>query len=430
MLKFIIQIKRLTTAFFVTVIIGPIIWLAQLIFSGFIVPSYRAYILLSKKVLESNQISSTRGKISNVLMGRLTIHSLMIVFGLCLIYINLGLKQKVISSDELVGKTKLSSLIGQELDINSQIIEDYPNLKVAVLDRRFKYSKNSLKANNSILTKEQIAVENGNQGSGTKRTGTIVYTIQNGDTISSIARRFGISINTILWENELKATSLIKPGNQLTILPTSGVGHVVSRGQTLGAIAKLYDVSEQDILKANGIANPNQIAAGTKIIIPGASQLVSNNTVASKTTKQISLGAEKLKSIISKDRDSTAVIPAGGRMAWPTTGHRITQYYSWRHTGLDIADRIGTPIYAAEAGVVTTVGYNRGGYGNQIVINHNGGKSTRYAHLSAFDVKVGQSVTKGQYIGAMGSTGRSTGPHLHFEVMINGARYNPLNYIR
>ncbi|MCX6792542.1 MAG: M23 family metallopeptidase [Candidatus Falkowbacteria bacterium] len=388
--------------------------------------------MLTKKILDSSQISSTRGKISGILMGRIAVHSLIIILGIFLIYSNLAVKQKVTSSDELVGKTKLANLIGEDRSDSGQLIEDYPNLNVAVLDRRFKYGENSLRSKVSILTKEQGQTEESATKIVEKRSTAISYTIQNGDTISSIARRFGISINTILWENDLKATSLIKPGNQLTILPSSGVGHTVVRGQTLGAIAKLYDVSEQDILKANGISNPNQIKIGEKLLIPGASQLASasGNTIVKATTKQVSLGAEKLRAIISSDRDSTAIIPAGGRMAWPTTGHRITQYYSWRHTGVDIADHIGTPIYAADSGVVTTVGYNRGGYGNQIIISHGGGKTTRYGHLSAFDVVVGQKVTKGQYIAAMGSTGRSTGPHLHFEVMLNGARYNPLNYTR
>lgn len=430
LLKFIIQVKRLATAFFVTIVFKPIIWLAQLIFSGLIVPSYRVYILITKKILDSDQAFITKGKLANILMSKLTIHSFIIILGGLLLYTNIGLKPKVVSSDELVGKTRLSSLIGVDQAESDQLIEDYPNLNIAKLDRNFKYGDDSLQDKPSIFTREQAPTSIASSESPQQRSGTTIYTIQNGDTISGIARKFGISINTILWANDLKATSLIKPGNELTILPVSGVAHDVTRGQTLGSIAKLYDVSEQDILKANGISNPNQIAIGAKLIIPGASQLASNNTIAKRTTSQISASAEKLKSIITKDRNSSAATAAAGRMAWPTTGHRITQYYSWRHTGLDVADKVGTPIYAAEAGVVQSVGYNRGGYGNQIIISHGGGITTRYAHLSAFDVRVGQKVTKGQYIAAMGSTGRSTGPHLHFEVMINGARYNPLNYVR
>ena len=115
--------------------------------------------------------------------------------------------------------------------------------------------------------------------------------------------------------------------------------------------------------------------------------------------------------------------------SWPTAGHNITQYYSWRHTGIDIANKSGTAIYAADAGTVEIVGWNSGGYGNQIIIDHGGGKKTRYAHLSSFGVQAGETVSKGQYIGGMGSTGRSSGSHLHFEVIIDGKRYNPLNYV-
>ncbi len=276
----------------------------------------------------------------------------------------------------------------------------------------------------NILTRQQTVPEQTDTPT-VARTSSIVYTIQNGDTISTIARRFGVSINTILWENNLKATSLIKPGMQLTVLPHSGVSHTVARGQTLGQIAKLYGVTNDEILKANNLTNPNQLTAGAKIIIPGGSQLASA-TPSRSTSNQV---ATSLRQIIG-DKKPSSVIPSGGRMTWPTSGYRITQYFSYRHTGVDIANHIGTPIYAADSGTVVTVGYNRGGYGNQIIIDHGGGKKTRYAHLSAFDVRVGQKVTKGQYIGAMGSTGRSTGPHLHFEVIINGHVYNPLNYVR
>jgi murein DD-endopeptidase MepM/ murein hydrolase activator NlpD len=116
-------------------------------------------------------------------------------------------------------------------------------------------------------------------------------------------------------------------------------------------------------------------------------------------------------------------------MAWPTQGHRITQYYSWRHHGLDIANKTGTPLYSSDAGRVQYAGWSNG-YGNNVIIDHGGGKQTRYAHLSKFYCNTGDSVAKGETIGAMGNTGWSTGPHLHFEVIINGTKYNPLNYIR
>lgn len=422
MLKLIIHTKRFITAFFVIILVKPLAWAGQLIFDKILVPAYRLYVLVGKKISSPQDVPGT-SRLAHFLHGRLTIHMLVVTIAVIIAGANLIFDAGVVSSDELVGKTKLSLLINEGSVEDEQLIEDYPNLEVANLERRVAHEHAIVEPDYSLFTKEtppEAAPEK-----APTRTGTIVYTVQTGDTISGIAGRFGVSINTILWENNLRATSLIKPGNQLRILPASGVTHTVSRGQTLGQIARLYDIEESAILETNGLSNPNQIAAGAKLLIPGGSQLASASPVQS-ASRQVTTG---LKQIIT-DKKPSSVIPSGGRMVWPTAGYRITQYYSWRHTGVDIANKIGTPIYAADAGVVTTVGYNRGGYGNQIVIDHGGGKQTRYAHLSSFDVRVGNRVTKGQYIGGMGSTGRSTGSHLHFEVMINGSRYNPLNYVR
>lgn len=248
------------------------------------------------------------------------------------------------------------------------------------------------------------------------------YTVQIGDTVSSIARRFGLTINTVLWANNLSAFSLIRPEDSLTILPTSGILYTVKTGDVISKIAARYGINADKILSANNIGDTLKI--GQKIILPGASKL-SEQTSGARATTQSGLS-------VIRDLIKTPTVKAGsGKMAWPTSGYRITQYFSWRHTGVDIGNKTGTPIYAAEAGVVEIAsgGYN-GGYGNTIVINHGGGYKTRYGHASKLFVKVGDEVEKGENIAAMGSTGRSTGPHLHFEVLINGKRYNPLNYIK
>lgn len=413
-LKFIIHLKRFLTAFFVNVVIKPIAWAGQLIFDGLLVPIYRLYVSIGKKVASPDQLPVVGSSAGKMIGKHLSLYVLLIAVGLLLIISNLWFNQGVLSSDELVGRTKLSLLINEGDIEDEQLIEDYPNLDVAKLDRR-------LSRKDVLRPKQSVAIDQGQEeqeAAPTKRSSVIVYTVEPGDTISGIAKKFSISVNTILWENNLRATSMIKPGNQLRILPGSGVSHIVTRGQTLGQIAKLYGISEKDILNANGLNNPNQLSIGASLVIPGGSKLAASDQ-SPQNTRQISSSAEKLKQIISSDKKPSSIIPSGTKMVWPTSGYRITQYYSWKHTGVDIANHIGTPIYAADAGTVTTVGYNRGGYGNQIIINHGNGKQTRYAHLSAFDVKVGQKVAKGQYIGAMGSTGRSTGPHLHFEVMIN-----------
>ncbi len=248
------------------------------------------------------------------------------------------------------------------------------------------------------------------------RTEIVKYEIQSGDTVSSIAQRFGLKTNTVLWANNLSSFSLIRPGNTLTILPTDGVLHTVKRGENLSYLAQRYNVSSQEIANYNNI-RADSLAINQDLIIPGASRVRAPIPTPSPTPTPI-----------------PAPIPASipsvsGKMAWPTQGHQITQYFSWRHSGLDIANKTGTPIYAAEAGVVEFSGWSTG-YGNNIIIDHGGGKKSRYAHMSRMFVSVGQSVGRGAHIAAMGSTGWSTGPHLHFEVIINGVRQNPLNYLR
>lgn len=282
-------------------------------------------------------------------------------------------------------------------------------------------------ANNDLVFKPEL-FESGNNPkeeseTAATRQSIVYYTVQDGDTISTISRRFGITVNTILWANNLTAYSIIRAGDRLTILPYSGVLYTVKKGDTLAKIAQNYDVDLEKILSCNTLGN--SLAIGQKIVIPGAKR-IENTVVAKKTTSNYT-GISVIKDLI---KTPTTKI-SGNKMAWPTVGHRITQYFSWRHNGVDIANKVGTPIYAADSGTVILAqgGYN-GGYGNTIVIDHGGGKKTRYGHASKLFVKVGDEVTKGENIAAMGSTGRSTGSHLHFEVLINGIRYNPLNYIK
>jgi len=201
----------------------------------------------------------------------------------------------------------------------------------------------------------------------------------------------------------------------------TGVVHKVVRGENLSLISKKYSIEEAKIMEANKMTDSSKLAVGQKLVIPGGRKYGS--------ISYASRGYTGLSAIRDLVKPGGATPVSSNKMNWPTQGHRITQYYSWRHHGVDIANKAGTPIYAADAGTVESTGWNRG-YGNTIVIDHGGGKKTKYAHLSKFYVKKGQKVGKGESIGAMGSTGWSTGSHLHFEVIINGRKYNPLNYIR
>lgn len=253
-----------------------------------------------------------------------------------------------------------------------------------------------------------------------QRDKIVYYTVQPGDTISEIAENFGITTNTILWENNLTSYSVVRPGDKLAILPTSGVEHKVASGETVASIAKKYDVAPEKIIDANLLGSADDIKIGENLIIPGGKKVAPAPTYVVRTITQPSVSAPIAPKVV-----------ATGNMIWPTECRRISQYYGYRHTGADIACGFGKEIYAADDGTVTKAqaGWN-GGYGTMITIDHGNGKQSLYGHLSTLFVKAGETVTQGQNIGLMGSTGRSTGPHLHFEVRSGGVRQNPLYYIQ
>jgi len=247
------------------------------------------------------------------------------------------------------------------------------------------------------------------------RDRTITYIVKEGDTIFDIAEEFRISVNTILWINKLSSRSIIRPGMELTILPVSGVEHAVKSGETIGSIAAKYNIPQEDILEINQLSSDAKIQIQQKLIIPDGRPLYT---------------PPPQQRNIAGIQPSPNSVDSGNSLFWPTVCRRITQYFQgWRHTGIDIACSAGSNIYAATDGVVEQAGWNASGYGNRIIIKHSNGSKTVYAHLKAGGilVNIGQYVAKGEVIGLMGSTGRSTGYHLHFEVIVNGTRINPFN---
>lgn len=249
------------------------------------------------------------------------------------------------------------------------------------------------------------------------------YQVQPGDTLSGIARKFNLTLNTLLWENNLTQLSRIKPGQILTILPASGISYKIVKGDTLKKIADRYKVTGDAIAEANNLGINPKLTVGQALFIPGGTKptITQPKTPTTATIKN---------ALTTRPGSYEPAADSGTRLLWPTNAKRITQYFGWRHTGLDIGLPLGSPIYAAEDGVVQTSGWNSGGYGYYIIINHGGGWQTLYGHNSKLYVAAGETVARGQLIAASGSTGRSTGPHLHFEVRINGSRVNPLGYIR
>lgn len=258
--------------------------------------------------------------------------------------------------------------------------------------------------------------------SGPTRTQVVFHAVQSGDTLSDIATKYNVSVSTILWANNLSVRSYIRPGDQLKIPPVSGVLHTVKKGDTIAKIAKLYSANAEKIIKFNKLKEDgSDVVIGETLIIPEGLKPQPVYS-PSRTYTQLSNIAAPPPSVSA---------PAGSGYLWPTTVRRITQYFGWRHTGLDIAGPVGTAIYASRSGVVirSQCGWN-GGYGCYIIIDHGGGITTLYGHVSRLFVKVGETVVQGQTIALMGSTGRSTGSHLHLEVRVNGRRVNPLKYVK
>ncbi|KND49253.1 MAG: putative membrane bound lytic murein transglycosylase B [Parcubacteria bacterium C7867-008] len=248
-----------------------------------------------------------------------------------------------------------------------------------------------------------------------KKTGIAIYTVKEGDSLSEIAEEHGVSTKTILWANDIRDASTIRIGDDLIILPVSGVQHKVASGETLQAIAKKYGSDVSDIALYNGISESKGLAAGSEIIVPGGA-------FPSTPPKSIgSTGSSKKSTASTKSSSSSS---SSGKFGNPLPGRPISQA-NHGYNAVDIDGETGDPIYASAGGSVIIAkgggGYN-GGYGNYIVIDNGGGVQTLYAHMSSLEVS-GGTVGKGEVIGYVGNTGKSTGSHLHFEV--RGAT-NPL----
>ena len=252
-----------------------------------------------------------------------------------------------------------------------------------------------------VTTSNDAAVEAATSRSGKPhRTESTTYAVQEGDTISSIATQFGITTETVLWANGLGTRSIIRPGQELTILPVSGVQHVVDRGDFLGAIAQQYQGDLDEIIAFNNLDEDGFIREGQVIIIPDGIKRV----YATASSGAAGKGVTYITTVTD------------GYFARPSNGRRSQGLHSYN--AADIAAQCGSEIVAAAPGKVVLadgVGWN-GGYGKYMKISHPNGTFTLYAHASQLLVSVGEDVARGQVIAYMGSTGRSTGCHVHFEV--------------
>jgi murein DD-endopeptidase MepM/ murein hydrolase activator NlpD len=272
----------------------------------------------------------------------------------------------------------------------------------------------------TILGLRQDYMETTTAVSVKPRDGVVTYIVQPGDTVSSIAKKFDVSIDTIRWQNDLASIDAIKPSQKVEVPPVTGMMHKVKRGETIYSIAKKYDVDAQQILNwpFNSYADDETfaLAVGQNLVVPDGVK-----------------PAEQLwdpKRYIARTTPDAGVVSALGSFVWPAAG-RITQRWVWYHKAIDIANRASPSILAADSGRVVVAGWPDGfGYGNRVMIDHGNGFQTLYAHLSSINVGVGQTVNRGDVIGRMGSTGRSSGIHLHFEIRQGGSILNPLQFLK
>lgn len=269
------------------------------------------------------------------------------------------------------------------------------------------------------------------------RVNVITYTVQTGDTLFSIAQNFSLKPETILWGNYEVLNDnphFLKPNQVLSILPTNGTYYEWQENDTVSGVADYFGVESKDIIDYPGnffdlsAGDPNGgLTQGTWLIVPGGKRetkdwgppaITRENAAAARYYGEGACGA------IYEGAVGT------GTFVWPSTDHSLSGYTydSSTHPAIDIGGQEGNSVFATDSGVIVYAGWSDYGYGNLIVIDHGNGWQSAYAHLSSIGVGCGQSVYQGSYIGALGNTGNSSGPHLHFELSINGVKVNAMDY--
>ncbi len=228
------------------------------------------------------------------------------------------------------------------------------------------------------------------------------HVVRPGESLWTIASKHNINIDTLIGANDINDMNQIMPGDELTILPVRGIMYRIGPGDSFKDLVSKYDLDKEKVMQANNIRNAEKISQGKNIILPGAKPEFGYQ--------------DRLNQMF--------VRPVEGRISSPF-GPRWGRH----HDGKDYAVPIGTPVKAAGGGRVVYVGWSSG-YGNTVIIEHQQGMRTLYAHLNSFNVNSGQRVNRGQVIARSGNTGRSTGPHLHFEVRVNGRPIDPAGYLR
>jgi murein DD-endopeptidase MepM/ murein hydrolase activator NlpD len=245
-------------------------------------------------------------------------------------------------------------------------------------------------------------------------TGFRTHTLQEGETFSDVVTRYGLSTDALVGANpDISSLDTLPVGIELLIPPSEGLVITLQRGENVRELLETYNISVLEFMKVNNIQSPLELRAGKMLFLPGVKPQVALDRLAKVREEE-------------------------NRYLWPVQG-RITSFFGRRnlgmgtasfHSAIDVAAPTGTPITAARSGTVTYAGWSERGYGNLVKIQHQGSDETWYAHQSEIFVSVGQYVRQSEVIGLVGSTGLSTGPHLHFELHEAGTAVDPLAYLR
>lgn len=429
-------VLRFAFMFLGRVIFPPFRVAGKIVWGNGILPGYRTYLLTKKNV--DAILLPAKNKLLYIFSTRYILHGFLALVAVLVLANNVSAREY--RSDE-VGQGSIALLVtGDESDSDSIETAVVSGSDANLLDlegglsseEQFNAQLNNEETGDTTITEDGALVKpdiastnNGDRANTEVRK----HTVQEGETISEIAERYGVSVATILGENQLREDETIRPGQELTILPVTqrfgnSASHRVAKGDTLSSIAQKYGVKVEDILAFNKLAAEDAINEGDILILPGGIKKPPEPPVAPQRPQS---GLARFFDTGPKPANGAPL--RGARLRWPTVGTRINQRFRYGHRGVDIGSKLGTAVYAANDGVVVKVSYQKTGYGHHVIINHGNGTQTLYAHNSEIYVKVGDRVTRGQTIAKVGLTGRTTGPHLHFEVRAGGSQVNPLNYL-
>jgi murein DD-endopeptidase MepM/ murein hydrolase activator NlpD len=426
--------KRVFKPFFnlIKIALSPfgIFW--NLLYRGIFVNAYKFALLIQRYL--NTLLSPVKNKLLFLFINKYVVHLIIILLAVSVVFFNYQIKETRAESYgensilySLVSGSNKELYTEETLEVHEVVVSSYterqtttisasPQVVLKPEETDPQSSVTTISQGSSALLKPTFSSISGSQ---VNRNEEETYVVQDDDTISTIAQQFNLKTNSILWANGLSASSLIRKGQKLIIPPVDGVMYTVKSGDNVNKLADKYESDADKIIAFNRLADATDIQVGQKLMLPDG--------------KPYAPPAQAVTSVASVSRifEKTEYAPVtGSGMIWPTRARRISQYYGWGHTGLDIDGEFGDAIWAVEEGTVTKSVCQTTGYGCHVIIDHGGGKITLYAHFQKLYVTTGQYVAQGQVLGEMGSTGHSTGSHLHFEIKIGGKRYNPLSYIR